>query len=353
MEPLQEQVSLTWRHNRWEIDCRWTVGITFHLVSRLGISFKPDYFGSTMNRNRGFTLVELLVVVAIIGILVGMTLPAVQMVRESARRVECLNNLKQVGLAVHSYESARQLYPPSRAADQFLTWPVYLMPFLELQNVYDGMKLRERYLEQDPEIVNKVMPMMLCPSRPRFDMKMVSINETRGPLGAMGDYAGNAGTQRHFPFDVWAQFDEPVDGVFNSGLASDNKVVNNELVGPEKGRYTHASIEDGLSNTIFIGEKYVSKFGYHESHGWGDSCIYNGDEPETFMRIGGYAMGLAKNDALILSPGEYPIFGSGHISVVNFVMGDGSTHSLSHRLSQDTLYRLCSRNDGEVVSLDD
>lgn len=306
-----------------------------------------------MNHNRGFTLVELLVVVAIIGILVGMTLPAVSMVREAARRTECLNNLKQIGLAVQSYESARQLYPPSRAADQFLTWPVFLMPYLEMQNVYDGMQLRKRYLDQDPDIVSKAMPMMLCPSRPRFNLKPVSLTETRGPLGAIGDYAGNAGTQRHFPFDVWAHFEDPVDGVFNSGLAVDNKVVNNELVGPEKGRYSHASIEDGLSNTIFIGEKYVSRFGYKQSHGWGDSSIYNGDEPETFMRLGGYAMGLATSDALVLSPGEFPIFGSGHISVVNFVFGDGSTHSLSNRISQDTLFRLCSRIDGEVVSLED
>ena len=306
-----------------------------------------------MNRKRGFTLVELLVVVAVIGILVGMLLPAVAMVRESARRTECLNNLKQIGLAVHNYESARQLYPPSRAADQFLTWPVYLMPYLEMQNLYDGMMLQKTYSEQDPEIVNKIMPMMLCPSRPRFDLKMVSINETRGPNGGLGDYAGNAGTSRHFPFDVWARFDTAVDGVFNSGLSTDNPVVNGELTGPETGRYSQAAIKDGTSNTIFIGEKYVSKFGYHESHGWGDGSIYNGDEPETFMRLGGFGMGLATSDTLVLSPGEFPIFGSGHIQVINFMLGDASVHSVSNRMSQDVLNRLCSRIDGKVVSITD
>ena len=306
-----------------------------------------------MKCNRGFTLVELLVVVAVIGILVGMLLPAVQMVRESARRAECLNNLKQIGLAVQSYESARQLYPPSRPADQFMAWPVYLMPYMEARNIYDQLDLRKKYSEQDPEVVNKIIPSMLCSSRARFDLEMVSLKETKGPLGAMGDYAGNAGTTRFFPFDVWARFEDPTDGVFSSGFAIDNPVVNDQLTGPEKGRYKHSSMVDGLSNTIFIGEKYVSKFGYHQPHGWGDSSIYNGDEPETIMRIGGYGMGLAVNDTLILSPGEYPIFGSAHVQVVNFVLGDGSVHSVNNRIDEENLFRLCSRNDGKVVAISD
>jgi len=187
-----------------------------------------------MKKNCGFTLVELLVVIAIIGILVGMLLPAVQMIRESARRTECLNNLNQIGLAIQSYESARQLYPPSRAADKFLTWPVYLMPFLELEGIQDQLDLNKQYRVQDPEATQEVMPVMICPSRARPGNLQVSHFESLGPIGAVGDYVGNAGTQQHFPFDEWAQFTEPVDGVFNSGFSKDNEVVNNELVGPEK-----------------------------------------------------------------------------------------------------------------------
>ena len=301
----------------------------------------------------GFTLVELLVVIAIIGILVGMLLPAVQAVRETARRTECLNNLKQIGLAVQSYESARQQYPPSRAADLFLTWPVYLMPFMEMENLHDQFELNKQYRAQDPAVTVQVVPGMICPSRARPGNLQISHFESRGPLGAVGDYVGNAGTQQHFPFDQWARFTEPVDGVFNSGFIKDNEVVNNELVGPEKGRYTHASITDGLSNTLFIGEKYVSTLGFNDARGWGDSCIYNGDEPETFMRIGGFAMQLARSERLELSPGEFPIFGSSHVQVVNFVLGDGSVHSLSNLTSQSTLFKLCSRNDGETVSIND
>lgn len=303
-----------------------------------------------MKRYQGFTLVELLVVIAVIGILVSMLLPAVGMVREAARRTHCLNNLKQIGLATHSYEASKHRFPPSRAADEFLTWPVYVMPYLEMNNLHDRLEVRKKYEVQDPDLVKTPMQVMLCPSRPRSND--ISNWELRGPRGAIGDYAGNAGTQRYFPYDVWAHFVEPVDGIFNSGYASQNKVLNGVLVHGEKGRYGFSSISDGTSNTIFIGEKYVSTFGYLEPQGWGDGSIYNGDEPETFMRIGGYAMGLASSQRLDLSPGEYPIFGSGHAAVVNFVFGDCSVHSLSSNIDEETLYRLCSREDGLTVTLD-
>ena len=303
-----------------------------------------------MSRKKGFTLVELLVVISIIGILMGMLLPAVQMVREAARRTHCANNLKNIGLAIHNYEGSRQLYPPSRAADGFLTWPVNLMPYVEMNNMYAKLDLNKRYMEQDPVIVRKPMEVMLCPSRPRS--QNFSKFETRGPLGGIGDYAGNAGTERFFINDLWALFEEPVDGVFNSGLTKDNQVVNGMLVGPEKGRYGHSSMSDGLSNTIFVGEKYVSTYGELDSHGWGDGCTYNGDEPETFMRIGGYGMGLASSRTLDVSPGQYPVFGSGHPQVVNFVMGDGSVHAVATATDEETIHRLCSRDDGSHVSLD-
>ena len=108
-------------------------------------------------------------------------------------------------------------------------------------------------------------------------------------------------------------------------------------------------IVDGTSNTIFVGEKYVSIYGLHEPEGWGDGSIYHGDEPETFMRIGGFGLGLARSETLNLSPGEVPVFGSSHVSIVNFVHGDGSVRSYSNQLDQRTLYRLCSRIDGHVI----
>ena len=304
-----------------------------------------------MNRKRGFTLVELLVVIAIIGVLVSMIMPAVQMVREAARRTTCSNNLKQIGLAIHNYESSRMLFPPSRPADEFLTWPVYLMPYVEMSNMYDRLELQKRFEFQNPDVVKNTMPVMLCPSRQR-PVSNISKWELHGPAGAVGDYAGNAGSERFFLFDTWALFNDPCDGVFNSGLADKNPVVNGELVGPEKGRYGFSSIQDGTTNTIFVGEKYVSTSGYRSPHGWGDGCIYNGDEPETAMRLGGWAMALAFSTNTGISPGEVPVFGSAHPTVVNFVMGDASVHSIATSTDEETLRRLCSRNDGLSVTID-
>ena len=305
-----------------------------------------------MKRKTGFTLVELLVVIAVIGILMGMLMPAINMVRESARRISCGNNMRQLGLAIHSFEASNTLFPPARGADEFLTWPAYLMPYLEMSNLFDRLDLTSKYQNQDLVAIRKTMPMMLCPSRNR-QFPSISKRESKGyPIGACGDYAGNAGTSQYFPYDVWAQFYEPTDGVFNSGFEKDNPVIGAKMPGGGKGRYGFQSINDGTSSTIFLGEKYVSIFGLQEPGGWGDGSIYNGDEPETFMRIGGYGMGIARNEALDLSPGEIPIFGSSHPGHVNFVMGDGSVQTFNTNLSEETLFRLCSRIDGYVIVKD-
>lgn len=307
----------------------------------------PRQLGRLVRTRSAFTLVELLVVISIIGILIGMLLPAVQMVREAARRTACQNNLKQIGLAILNYESAKSEIPPSRGADQFLTWPVYLMPYLEQQNLFDRLDLTKKYQFQDVNAVQQIIPAMFCPSR-SLRTSNISNRETKEfPVGACGDYAGNAGTSQYFPNDLWATFVAPVDGIFNSGFANQNPVIGDLLPNGGKGRYGLNAVTDGTSNTIFVGEKYVSMFGPQEPRGWGDGAIYLGDEPETFMRIGGFGLGLAKSETLSLSPGHFPVFGSAHISVVNFVLGDGSVHSYANGLSEQTLFRLCSREDGQ------
>ena len=193
---------------------------------RTRINFPAQPVAQSHFCRRGFTLIELLVVIAIIGILMSMLLPAVQMVRESARRTHCLNNLKQIGTAVQNYHSAMREIPPSRPADLFLTWPVFLMPFLEGDTIYRKLDVRYSYAVQDPNAVTESMEVFFCPTR--RTVGEVSKSETFGfAVGSVGDYAGNAGTSEYYntPTD-WpgAQFDVDVDGVFNSGWASQNPI---------------------------------------------------------------------------------------------------------------------------------
>ncbi len=299
----------------------------------------------------GFTLVELLVVIAIIGILIGMLLPAVQMVRESARKASCQNNLKQLGIAFTHYHDSKGRIPPARATDNSVSWVVFMMPYLEQRNLYETLSPRNAYIDQDPDAVQTPLTVINCPSR---RSSMLSEYETNGsPIGICGDYAGNAGTSEFFPYDVWAKFTEPVDGVFNSGYAKDNPVAGNQLTTGEKGRYKFKDITDGQSNTIFIGEKAVNRLTMGKPGGWGDGCIYNGDEPGTIMRLGGYGMDMATNQEFgAPGPGAIPVFGSAHPQLANFVFGDGSVHTLRNEIDTETFRRLCSRKDGSPVTLD-
>jgi prepilin-type N-terminal cleavage/methylation domain-containing protein/prepilin-type processing-associated H-X9-DG protein len=132
---------------------------------------------------RGFTLIELLVVIAILGILIAMLLPAVQSAREAARRMQCANNVKQLALAIQSYENAHRLLPPSglveskqlehagRQYDVFdqrsgrmLSWIVLVLPYIEEQALYEQFDLRLSVLDQPQEPQETVVPALLCPS---------------------------------------------------------------------------------------------------------------------------------------------------------------------------------------------
>ena len=138
-----------------------------------------------MNAKRlnGFTLVELLVVIAIIGILIGMLLPAVQSIRESARRADCLNRLRQIGIATINFHSAFEVFPPARLYPhpdeisgsgvlpygQQASWLVRILPQIEQQNLYDQWDLSLPYELQIDEAKTQPIESFVCPSRRSLD----------------------------------------------------------------------------------------------------------------------------------------------------------------------------------------
>src|SRR5690349_10605939 len=99
---------------------------------------------------RGFTLIELLVVIAIIAVLIGLLLPAIQKVREAANRMQCTNNLKQMALACHTFHDSFNAIPPVDMADNYATWAVYILPYIEQGSLFGQWDLRYRYYVQGP-----------------------------------------------------------------------------------------------------------------------------------------------------------------------------------------------------------
>ena len=187
----------------------------------------------------GFTLIELLVVIAIIAILIALLLPAVQQAREAARRTQCKNNLKQIALAMHNYESSNNALPPSMAIVPTITsnasWSIHgrLLPFMEQVNLYSQIDL-SRAWGNFPIISNFRVPGYVCPSDPKSDRAR--------DTGTNGIFL--MPTCYGFNFGTWLVYN-PVTGQGGDGIAFPNS------------RIRTSSITDGTSNTLLASEVHA------------------------------------------------------------------------------------------------
>lgn len=190
-------------------------------------------------RMQGFTLIELLVVIAIVGILLALLLPAVQQAREAARKMQCKNNLKQIGLAIHNYADANRYFPPGAAVNLAVTvtgnngsWGLHgrILPYLEQGNVYADVDLTTAW-DFQTAIDGLMIPTYACPSDPQSD-------QSRDPgSGKVTLYPTTYG----FNYGRWFVFD-PVTGKGGDGLFYPNSNI------------AFADATDGASNTLLAAE---------------------------------------------------------------------------------------------------
>jgi prepilin-type N-terminal cleavage/methylation domain-containing protein len=336
-----------------------------------------------MDRRRGFTLVELLVVIAIIGVLVALLLPAVQAARESARRSECNNKLKQLGLACQNYVTANGDLPYSEFTwaascnNQFAgpnlpgpggngtSWILRALPYFEQQSLYNqfasahafegtfsSMKgLRGGLSAGDRTILNQlvqtVLPALTCPSDDfsQTDEYVRDQPDYAGQLLASGNFKGCVGntlvvnntfTWIPKPGEMRAGDWHATDKC-NTGLFWRNDYYM------KKARFK--SMTDGSSNTFMVGE-VLPQFDQHSSWAFANGIWGTCSIPPNYL------IGLSNEDLLQIRTYHYESLGfrSRHVGAVGFSFADGSVHNISENVDMVTYRALSTRGADDLVA---
>jgi len=314
----------------------------------------PIIEGFPMRRRAGFTLIELLVVIAIIAILIGLLLPAVQKVREAAARAKCSNNLKQMGLACHSYHDVRGKLPPALTGGlstvepsiRYCTLHAYILPFIEQDNLYRLFPTGNTAYSAHYSMGTNRVDTYLCPSSEE-ELSLSSGESFNSVRNYTTHYYANLG-----PVGLNPTTTPPVAYEYRTigsqgGYSLAGPLVVSSPAGNGLQGVTMTGVSDGTSNTLLLGEISKNKWKCYRSwiRGW--------DNDSSGATVTGKNVRYAINSTDYTSGNFNNVsFSSNHTGGVNVALTDGSIRFLRDATSLDTLLRLASRSGGEVVTLD-
>ncbi len=351
--------------------------------------------GHTKSR-KAFTLVELLVVIAIIGILIGMLLPAVQQVREAARRTQCMNNLRQSGLAAINYESAHMHFPTqgaingaffrggldraNRGVENF-SWIYQILPFMEQQNLA-ARRATTFGLGVDANgnsLVGESVPNLSCPSRGARFFITIALEPGRHFISDYGSYwspnndarvlTGNEQSPTTSDLSRERVNDWQTTRWRGLIVPSGEFVADSDGIGgfslTKHSKVGYGGLTDGSSNTLLFGEKgaWSSHYNPVQNSRYPNNNNFFGNIENRgilgpfhsnarggFAGTGSSVAAYSDNERTLSQLGG---FGSAHPGTFSCVLGDGSTHSVSMDVQRISFIRLGVRNDGDITNIND